>query len=84
MTQTASRTQAFDFLSKTPPFDRLSEDRRRTLLDNVKFLRYRVGQQILIRTQMPAQVSLIFEGQVRVLGYDARMQIGRASCRARV
>jgi ATP-binding cassette, subfamily B, bacterial HlyB/CyaB len=74
MTQTASRTQAFDFLSKTPPFDRLSEDRRRRLLDNVSFLRYRIGQQVLIRTQMPAQVSLIFEGQVRVLGYDDRMK----------
>jgi len=74
MTQTASLQQAYEFLSQTPPFDRLSEERRRALLPKLQFLRYRIGQQLLIRTLMPAQVSLIFEGQVRVLGFDERMQ----------
>ncbi|MDC0832832.1 peptidase domain-containing ABC transporter [Geitlerinema sp. CS-897] len=72
MTQTTSQPQISDFLAKTAPFDRLTPETRRQLAAKAQLLRYRIGQPILVRDKMPAQISIIYQGQVRVLGFDRR------------
>ncbi|NMG57612.1 ATP-binding cassette domain-containing protein [Geitlerinema sp. P-1104] len=72
MTQTTSQPQISDFLAQTAPFDRLKPETRRQLAAKAQLLRYRIGQALLVREKMPAQISLIYQGQVRVLGYDSR------------
>ncbi|KAM3115040.1 peptidase domain-containing ABC transporter [Phormidesmis sp. 146-33] len=68
MTYTTSSTQTF--LATLAPFDQLSEAAIATLANQTQLLRYRMGQVILTREQMPGQISILFEGQVRLLGHD--------------
>ncbi|KAM3092000.1 peptidase domain-containing ABC transporter [Phormidesmis sp. 146-35] len=68
MTYTTSSTQ--NFLATLAPFDQLSEAAIATLANQTQLLRYRMGQVILTREQMPGQISILFEGQVRLLGHD--------------
>ncbi|MGB7444132.1 MAG: peptidase domain-containing ABC transporter [Coleofasciculaceae cyanobacterium] len=58
------------FLAETPPFDQLSPAKRGKLSTQCQLLRYRMGQAILVREKMPAQVSILYEGQARLLVYD--------------
>ena len=72
MTYTKASVQ--DFLTTVYPFEQLSPDVLSYLTDRVQLLRYRMGQAVLVRDKMPAQVSILYEGQVRMLGYDPRTQ----------
>ena len=63
-----------EFLSGISPFEQLSSVARGKLSKQCQLLRYRMGQAILVREKMPAQVAIIFEGQARLLGYDPRSQ----------
>jgi ATP-binding cassette subfamily B protein len=74
MTQAISPSQIPDFLAKTPPFDRLAPDKRKSLGAKCQLLRYRIGQRLFERDKMPNQIAIIYDGQVRVLGYDQRSQ----------
>jgi ATP-binding cassette subfamily B protein len=74
MTQSLSQLDIASFLAQVPPFDRLGEAGLRELADRCQLLRYRIGQQILVREKLPAHVSIVYEGQVRLLGYDYRSQ----------
>lgn len=67
---TSTTVPIYDFLSTTPPFSRLSPERLEQLANNVQLLRYRMGQAIVMRETMPAQVSILYEGQARLLGYS--------------
>jgi ATP-binding cassette subfamily B protein len=64
-----------EFLAGTPPFDRVSSATRVKLSKQCQLLRYRMGQAIVVREKMPAQVAILFEGQARLLGYDSRRQV---------
>lgn len=68
MTYTTSATETF--LSTVAPFQDLSATSRRQLAQQVQVLRYRMGQPISARDKLPAQVSIVYEGQVRLLAYD--------------
>lgn len=74
MTQTSPEIQIVDFLARMSPFDRLGDRQLQQLATHCQMFRYVVGQQILVRDKMPAQVSIVYEGQVRILGYDSRSQ----------
>jgi ATP-binding cassette, subfamily B, bacterial HlyB/CyaB len=63
-----------EFLAKVPAFSQLTPSTLTRLAGDSQFLRYRLGQVILARESLPAQVCLIAEGQVRLLGYDPRTQ----------
>ena len=65
-------TSIQEFLAGTYPFDQLSSAARSKLSSQCQLLRYRMGQAIVIREKMPAQVSILFQGQARLLGYDPR------------
>lgn len=70
MTYTKDAIQTF--LASLAPFDLLPADRLATLLQECLPLRYRMGQAILVRDALPAQILILYEGQVRLLAYDPR------------
>jgi ATP-binding cassette, subfamily B, bacterial HlyB/CyaB len=70
MTYLATTPQAF--LSEIAPFNQLSESQIASL--NLQLYRYRVGQAIALRDRLPAQINIIWQGQVRALGYDPHTQ----------
>ncbi|MDJ1182236.1 peptidase domain-containing ABC transporter [Roseofilum casamattae] len=74
MTQAVSPLQIEEFLAQYAPFDCLNSSAREQLTSRCKLLRYTIGQPILIREKLPAQISILYQGQVRVLGYDQRRQ----------
>ncbi|MDX2216138.1 MAG: peptidase domain-containing ABC transporter [Oculatellaceae cyanobacterium bins.114] len=71
---TYTKTTVLEFLATVPPFDLLSADALAALAEQLQLLRYRMGQAMLVRDKMPAQLNIIYEGQARQLGYDPRTQ----------
>jgi ATP-binding cassette, subfamily B, bacterial HlyB/CyaB len=67
---TISHSDIQTFLQTIEPFDRLSVDDWQSYLGKIKPLRYRMGQKILINTQLPSHVSIVFTGKVRLIGIE--------------
>lgn len=63
-----------EFLNGISPFDQLSLTTLEKLSAQCQLLRYRMGQAILVKEKMPAQVAILYEGQARLLGYEPRRQ----------
>lgn len=61
-----------EFLASIYPFDRLSSAARFKLSSQCQLLRYRMGQAIIIREKMPPHISILYQGQARLLGHDPR------------
>lgn len=72
--QTTSTTTVQDFLKTVPGFRELPTDRLAQLSGQFQPLRYPLGRTILVAKNLPAQVFFIYQGQVRLLGYDPRSQ----------
>ncbi|MCP2731787.1 peptidase domain-containing ABC transporter [Limnofasciculus baicalensis] len=70
MTYTKSSIQ--DFLAGLFPFEQLTPGTLTKLSEKSQLLRYRIGQTILAADKMPSQVSILYEGKARLLGYDPR------------
>lgn len=70
MTYTTATVQ--EFLQNVSPFDRLEEGTLAHLAKQMQLLRYRMGQAIVIREKMPAQIAILYEGRARLIGYDPR------------
>ncbi len=62
-------------LSEFFPFNQLPTPILEKLNSQVKLLRYRMGQAIVVREQMPTNISIIYEGQARLLAYDPNTQV---------
>ncbi len=73
MSTTTGTTQ--EFLATIPPFDRLQPESLTRLIASTQLLRYRMGQPIVVKEKMPAYVSVLFQGQARLLGYDPNSQM---------
>ncbi|HEY9831521.1 MAG TPA: peptidase domain-containing ABC transporter, partial [Stenomitos sp.] len=65
-------TSIQEFLAGIYPFDQLSPSALTKLSSQGQLLRYRMGQPIVIREKMPPHISILFQGQARLLGYDPR------------
>ena len=65
-----TKTDFQNFLSLQWPFDRLPLAVQERLAEQLRPLRYRMGQPILVRDKMPSQVALLYEGRARLLGYN--------------
>ncbi|MBW4595694.1 MAG: peptidase domain-containing ABC transporter [Brasilonema angustatum HA4187-MV1] len=63
-----------EFFTDVFPFKHLPENVLENLLTKVQFLRYRMGQVIATREAMPEQISIIYSGQARLLGFDKRTE----------
>ena len=72
MTYTKSTVQ--EFLTSIAPFNELAPSALAQLSEQIQLLRYRMGQAVVVKDKMPAQVSILYEGQVRLLAYDPRTQ----------
>jgi ATP-binding cassette subfamily B protein len=72
---TYTKTNIQDFLAELLPFNQLSAASLAKLCSKLQFLRYRIGQAILLREQMPTQISILYEGQARLLSYDPHTQM---------
>ncbi|NJP09396.1 MAG: type I secretion system permease/ATPase [Leptolyngbyaceae cyanobacterium RU_5_1] len=64
-----------EFLAEVVPFDQLSPNALTSLLEAAQMLRYRMGQPIVVKEKMPAQVSVLYHGQARLLGQDPGSQL---------
>lgn len=60
-----------EFLTTVYPFDQLPPSVLEELKGKVQLLRYRMGQTLLTQDVMPTSVSVLYQGQVRLLGMDA-------------
>ena len=72
MTQTTVNIQ--EILTGIPPFNQLPSVALERLAQEAKFLRYRMGQAILVKETMPNQIAILCQGQARLLGYDPRSE----------
>jgi HlyB family type I secretion system ABC transporter len=57
------------FLSCTQPFESLSETGLNRLCHATKLLRYRMGQAVITGNALPAQVVILYQGQVRLVAH---------------
>jgi ATP-binding cassette subfamily B protein len=62
------------FLAETHPFDLLTASAQQRLAQQLKPFRYRVGQEVITRGILPSQVVILYQGQMRLIGYDPRTQ----------
>lgn len=69
MTYTTAVVQ--EFLADVFPFNQLSEAALNELGNKTQLLRYRMGQTVLLRDSMPSHISILYQGQVRLLGMNA-------------
>ncbi|MEC4892902.1 MAG: peptidase domain-containing ABC transporter [Oscillatoria sp. PMC 1051.18] len=72
---TYTKTSIKEFLAGVEPFNLLNPNDLTKLSEKLQPLRYRMGQTILLRERMPSQIAIVYEGQVRLLGYDPRTQM---------
>ncbi|MBW4609609.1 MAG: peptidase domain-containing ABC transporter [Hassallia sp. WJT32-NPBG1] len=74
MTYSVASNQVHEFLEQTFPFNQLNPQQLHTVTTKCQLVRYRTGQPLFVRETMPTQVAIIYEGKVRLLGYDQRTE----------
>ncbi len=72
---TFTTTDFVSFLRNQFPFDQLPQAACETLGGKIKPLRYKMGQALALRERMPTEVQIIYQGQVRLLGYESKNQM---------
>lgn len=72
---TSTKVTVQDFLAELFPFNQLPTATLAKLGGKLQLLRYRIGQAILVKEQMPAHISILYEGQARLLGYNPHTQM---------
>ncbi|WP_295615676.1 peptidase domain-containing ABC transporter [Chamaesiphon sp. GL140_3_metabinner_50] len=70
----STRTKIHDFFASLLPFAQLSKAELADLADKSEFNRYRMGQTVLMREQMPGEIIIVFSGQIRLLAYHPQHQ----------
>ncbi len=68
--QTLTPTDIQTFLEHISPFDRLSPTDLQHWVGKMKPLRFRMGQKILINSQLPNHLLVIYSGKVRLVGIE--------------
>ena len=58
-----------EFLAKITPFDLLDSTVLSHIVNKLEPLRYRMGQAILVKENLPANIYILHTGQARLLGY---------------
>jgi ATP-binding cassette, subfamily B, bacterial HlyB/CyaB len=71
----STHPKIYDFFANLLPFAQLSKEELATLADRSEFTRYRMGQTVLMREQVPAQIIIVYSGQIRLLAYNPQSQI---------
>ncbi|MDR9402012.1 MAG: peptidase domain-containing ABC transporter [Halothece sp. Uz-M2-17] len=63
------------FLSEHFPFNQLPPSAREELATKLQPLRYKMGQALSLRERMPTEIQIIYQGQVRLLGYQSKNEM---------
>jgi ATP-binding cassette, subfamily B, bacterial HlyB/CyaB len=69
--QTLTHEDIQTCLERIAPFDRLSPTDLQVWIAKMKPLRFKMGQKILINSQLPKYLSVIYSGKVRLIGIEA-------------
>lgn len=64
-----------DFFLTLQGFDTLPTTEINNLLERIQAFRYRIGQKIISKEIIPDRLTIIYEGQVRLLGFDPQTQM---------
>jgi ATP-binding cassette subfamily B protein len=72
---TTTHNKIYDFFASLLPFAQLSKPELETLAEQAQFVRYRMGQTVAMKEQMPAQIIIVYSGQIRLLGYNPETQM---------
>jgi ATP-binding cassette, subfamily B, bacterial HlyB/CyaB len=64
-----------EFVTTLEGFDQLPDAAIANLSEQLQALRYRIGQKIIGKESIPERITIIYEGQVRLLGYDPQTQM---------
>ncbi|MEH1941489.1 MAG: peptidase domain-containing ABC transporter [Nostoc sp.] len=64
-----------EFIATLEGFDGLPDAAIANLSEQVQAWRYRIGQKIIGKESLPENITIIYEGQVRLLGYDPQTQM---------
>ncbi len=65
----SSSTTIVDFLETIPPFDKMDVAGIKKLASKLSPLRYRMGQAIVVKDNLPAKIAILYTGQARLLAY---------------
>ncbi len=64
-----------DFLESVSIFQNLSADEINYLAQKAQIWRYRVGQEILLKGRINNNLLVVYQGEVRILGFDPNTQM---------
>ncbi|MFH7030609.1 MAG: peptidase domain-containing ABC transporter [Heteroscytonema crispum UTEX LB 1556] len=64
-----------DFLATVEDFDQLPTQAIAQFQQQFQPWRFRIGQKIIGKERIPERIAIIYEGKVRLLGYDPRTQM---------
>ncbi len=64
-----------EFLTTLQGFEQLPDEAIANLSEQLQAWRYRVGQKIIGKESLPDRITIIYEGQVRLLGYEPQTQM---------
>ncbi|MCF4969081.1 peptidase domain-containing ABC transporter [Nostoc sp. CMAA1605] len=64
-----------EFLLTIQGFEHLPDTEINLLLDRLQAFRYRIGQRIISKEIVPDRITIIYEGQARLLGFDPQTQM---------
>ncbi|MCX5980562.1 MAG: peptidase domain-containing ABC transporter [Nostocales cyanobacterium LacPavin_0920_SED1_MAG_38_18] len=66
-----------EFIASIEGFDQLSKEEINNLLSSqiLQPLRYRIGQKIIGKEQLPERIAILYQGNVRLLGYNPQNQL---------
>ncbi|KAB8330563.1 type I secretion system permease/ATPase [Scytonema tolypothrichoides VB-61278] len=64
-----------EFIATLEGFDQLPPEVIASLSQQLQPLRYRIGQKIIGKEQIPDRVTIIYEGKARLLAYDPRTKM---------
>jgi ATP-binding cassette subfamily B protein len=66
-----------DFIASIEGFDQLSKEEISKFLSSeiLQPLRYRIGQKIIGKEQLPERIAILYQGNVRLLGYDPQTHL---------
>jgi len=68
-------TDLASFLKQYFPFNQLPEQACHDISQKLQPLRYKMGQTIALQERMPTEVHIIYQGKVRLLGYESKTQM---------
>jgi ATP-binding cassette, subfamily B, bacterial HlyB/CyaB len=67
---TISSSDIQAFLQSIVPFNHLTDNDLQAWISKMKPLRFRMGQKMLIKEQLPSHILIIFTGKVRLVGME--------------